>query len=407
MKILVISTMFPNKEQPSFGIFVYQRISHIQNLCQVTVIAPVPWFPFATLLDRYAHRKKIPLEDTVGNLHVEYVRFLSVPKFLKSLDGFFMGLAITIHILRKKMMSHFDLIDAHLGYPDGFGAYIVSLFLGKPFIITLRGHDINNTPNYRVRKKLIQLTLRKAAYVISVADALRKEAVRLKCPEENTETIPNGVDKSLFYPVSKHEARDKLNLPLDKKILLSVGYLVERKGVHITVEALGILKQQGDSDIQLLLIGDSGEEGNYKPVIVDTINRLNLNEQVHFLGNIPNDTLRYYYSAADLLCLSSSKEGRANVLLESLACGTPVVATNIWGTPEIITSDELGILVERNPESIAKGIQEGLAKNWDSEVIVQSMKKYTWEDVAETVVERYKKTIGTGSVVGDRKLQVG
>ena len=132
---------------------------------------------------------------------------------------------------------------------------------------------------------------------------------------------------------------------------------------------------------QLVIAGKGEEEINLKNQVVDQ----GLKECVTFLGHVPNNQLIQWYNAADVFCLASSREGWANVIMESMACGLPVVATKVWGAPEIITTPDVGILVERNVESIAGGLIQALGKNWDKERIRAHVANRTWQVVAEEV----------------------
>jgi glycosyltransferase involved in cell wall biosynthesis len=192
---------------------------------------------------------------------------------------------------------------------------------------------------------------------MSVAEALRQCVIALGCPEGRTETIPNGVDLNVFRPIPREDACRVLNLDPGKRYLVSVGHLVERKGHHILIEALALLKQRQRPVPTLAIIGAPSEEGDFSPVLCELIAKHGLEEDVILVGEQAPERLPFWYSAADALCLASSKEGWANVLLESLACGTPVIGTRVWGTPEVICHDSLGILVTRDAESFSAAIE--------------------------------------------------
>jgi teichuronic acid biosynthesis glycosyltransferase TuaC len=327
---------------------------------------------------------------------VHYPRFVSVPGILKPLDGLFLFLSVW-HLARKLRRDFdFDLIDSHLAYPDGFGCALLARVLNKPLTVTLRGHDINVFPKHPVRRRQIQFTLRAADKVIAVADALRRGAVALGCPGEKTVTIPNGVDAELFYPGDGTEARRRLDLPLERRIVLSIGHICERKGFHLLVRSLAGLKQEFP-DTLLVIAGEPGAEPDHTAAVERTIRELNLGEDVVLVGAHPNHLLRDWYNAADVFCLASSKEGWANVLLESLACGTPVVATRVWGTPEVISSDEYGILVERTPEEIGRGLSLALRRSWDRKRISEYARSRTWDVVAGEVTDVFDEILGPES----------
>ena len=394
MKVLVVSTMFPNRAQPVHAVFVRNRVSRVAERCDVRVLSPIPWFPFGGLLKRYRHRRSIPRRDEFEGLRAEYPRFLSIPAILKPLDGVFLFLSVWWAARRIRKEFDFDLIDAHLAYPDGYGCALLAKLLGKPLVITLRGHDVNDVPKYPLRRRQVSFALRTASRVIGVADALRRKAVELGCEESKSDVVSNGVDGELFSPVDRAAARRELGLPPERRIVLGVGHLVERKGFHLLVEALHLLQQRGQDNAFLVIVGGPGEEGNYLPVIQERIRSLGLEDSVHLAGAQLNSTLRTWYNSADVFCLASSKEGWANVLLESLACGTPGVATDVWGTPEVISSDEYGLLVERDPQSIADGLEAALTRDWDRNAISEYALGHTWDRVADRVLDNFSTALG-------------
>ena len=395
MKVLAVTTLFPSRSQPVHAIFVYNRIKHVSQLCEVRVIAPIPYFPFDWLIKKFADRRQIPRQENFDGLQVFYPRYFSIPAMLKPLDGFFLLLSVWWMARKMRREFDFDLLDTHLAFPDGFAGVLLARLWSKPVSITLRGHDINVLPTdqFPVRKKQIQFALRKADLVIGVADALRRAAVALGADPARSTTISNGVDTTIFFPVPKTAARQKTGLPLDRQVVLSVGRIVENKGYHLIVEALHLLQQAGKKIPYLVIVGDAADEALYPAKLQATIARLKMQEHVLLAGAQPNETLRDWYSAADVYCLASATEGWANVLLESLACGTPVVATNVWGTPEVIKSDEYGLLVERSAEKIAAGLETALNKNWHQALMIEDAAAQTWENVAQQITENFARMI--------------
>jgi len=274
----------------------------------------------------------------------------------------------------------FDLIDGHYIYPDGFAAVLLGKYLKKPVILSARGSDINQFARFKSIKPMIKYALNRADHVISVCNALKREIVDLGPPAQKISVIPNGIDTNCFYPEDKKKARKKLSLSFDQKIILSVGSLIPRKGFHVILDALPEILQNQE-DVHLYLVG----EGPYLPVLNEQIMRMNLSNHVTMVGERPNSELKTWYSAADVFCLASSREGWANVIMESLACGTPVVATNVWGAPEILTTHAVGILVERNSGSIADGLLEALNRQWNRRRIREHVVERSWDVVAEEV----------------------
>jgi glycosyltransferase involved in cell wall biosynthesis len=282
------------------------------------------------------------------------------------------------------------LIDAQLAYPEGWAARLLAILRNVPYCITARGHDVNHLPEFPVRGMQVRYAVRGAGRVMAVAEALRRCVISLGCPEEKTETIPNGVDVEIFRPIPREDACARLKLDPGRRHLVSVGHLVERKGHHILIEALALLKGRRRPVPTLAIVGSPSEEGDYSTALRGLISRYGLEERVILVGEQPPEVLPYWYSAADALCLASSKEGWANVLLESLACGTPVIGTRVWGTPEVICHESLGILVERDAESFAAAFETLAETPFREDVLVRHASKYTWERSGMRLVANYR-----------------
>jgi glycosyltransferase involved in cell wall biosynthesis len=229
---------------------------------------------------------------------------------------------------------------------------------------------------------MIRWTLKHADGVIAVSAALREAMVGLGCSKDMIHLIPNAVDTERFRLIPVREAKQRLNVPEDGPLLVSVGSLIPSKGHQLTIRAVEQIRDQFPS-LRLYIIG----EGRYRAELERLIKSLNLQDRVYVLGKRPNEELPFWFAAASLSCLASSREGWPNAVTESLACGTPVVATRVGGIPEIVNKPELGTLVEQTSESIAAGIMQVLRSNWDRGAISREASARTWETVAMEVEE--------------------
>lgn len=393
MKVLAIATLYPDRSQPVNGVFVEQRVLALAARVPVRVICPVPWFPGAAWLPRYRYRRFVPKRETRGGVEVLYPRFLSVPGLLKPLDGWFVYLACLRTARRLRRTFPFDRIEAHFAFPDGWGALRLGRRFGVPVAVTLRGHDVNDLPRYPVRGRQVAQVVRDADVVFAVAEALREAALELGAPPERVLTVANGVDPDRFAPIDRLEARCRLGLPANAPMILSVGHLVERKGFHHIVHALPFVRRE-IPDARLVIIGAPGAEGDFSAGVRRAILEAGMAEHVQMVGAVPHDELAPWFSAADVFCLASAKEGRANVLLESLACGTPVVATGVWGTPEIVEDGRFGRLVDSTePPVLGRCLVEALRQDWDRDAIAAHGRGFSWDAAAEAV-ERALQAIG-------------
>ena len=383
LNILTISTLYPNTLQPYLGSFVRERIRAINKFVNVKVIAPIPYY-LPTIFNKKLG--KIPEREIDNGLEIYHPRFYKFPRYFKWSDGHLFCWALRNTLSNINRTYNFDIIDAHVAYPEGFGAVLLARQFKKKVCITVRGHDINIFAKHYYKKHFIKYALRKTDKVISVSDDLKKKVVDLGISSEKVKTIPNGVNLQKFFHIDPQKARKELHLPLEKKILLSIGNIIPLKGFEYLIKATSILRKEF-RNIHLIIIGDSNDN-NYKAKLSSIISEKRINDNIIFKGYVPNNELYKWYNAADLFCLASSSEGWPNVLLESLRCGTPVVASPVGGIPEIIDSNNLGYLVKkRDVESFAMAINKALNKKWDSTNLINYATENSWENTAKKAVD--------------------
>lgn len=379
--------------QSDHGLFVEHRLANLlryESDVNSKVVAPVPWFP--ALLGKHGKYGKYASISRIENrrgIEILHPRFPVIPKVGMTIAPLLIARSC-LRAMRKIVADgwDFDLIDAHYFYPDGVAAIMLGKWLNRPVVITARGTDINLIPRYRFPRRLIQWAARECNGMITVCEALRESLVDLGANADRIVTLRNGVDLDLFAPEDRVEARRRIGLHENQTILLSVGHLVERKGHHIVIDALPRL----DQNTTLLVVGD-GEE---KEALEQQAISLGVKNRVRFCGSVLQRELPSYYSAADALVLASSREGMANVLLESIACGTPVAATKIWGTPEVIRDGISGRLIERrDAESAAKAIAELLRNPLSTSDIRRFAEGFSWESTSKGQFDVFRNAIGT------------
>ena len=261
-------------------------------------------------------------------------------------------------------------------------AVLAGKFFHVPVVLSARGTDINLYTKLFVIKRLIQFALRSADRCVAVSADLKKTMVFLGIEESKINVIPNGIDPERFYKIDKFQAREYLGLSLKGKILLSVGALIEIKGHHLLIEALAKLRQGDRLTFKTYIVG----QGEWYDKLASLVNNYGLQEYVFLQGGVANRELVFWYNAADLFFLGSSREGWPNVVMESLACGTPVLATAVNGIPEIISRAELGtIMANRSVDCFCREIPKALARSWDHMKIYQFGQSRTWDMVAQEV----------------------
>lgn len=390
MRILTFSTLFPNAVQPTHGIFVENRLRQLVRTGQISahVVAPVPWFPFSQkYFGKYAEFSRVPARETRHGLIVHHPRYLLIPKVGMNAAPRLMFNSIRA-MFAQVIDEHgpFDLIDAHYFYPDGVAAAHLARTFNLPFTITARGTDINLIPRYASPRAQILWAASQASGIITVAAALKDEIEKIAPPDINLPEIRvlrNGVDLKAFHPANREAARSKLGLT--RPTLLSVGHLIERKGHHLVIEAVGELE-----GVDLLIAGEGPERRRLERLVEEQ----GLKDRVRLLGSQPHESLYEIYSAADALVLASSREGWPNVLLEAMACGTPVVATNVWGSGEVVSAREAGVVVdERSSGALAKASRVLLDNLPDRATTRTYAEAFSWDETSQGQIDLFNSII--------------
>jgi len=377
-KLLVIS--------PHFLTFVKDQVTSLSSYFnEIVVVVPLPHIP--TILQKSIKRFKIyswriDAENIPQNVKIYTLKHLALP-LLKNLN-----LRFTIRSINKLIQKEnleFDLIHAHFTCPEGYVGAKLKEKYGTPLVITAHGYDIYDLPfknEYWGNK--ISYALDNADQNITVSKRNFGCIQKLKI-KTDTEIIPNGYDSNLFKPMDKAECRNKVDLPLDKRIILTVGNLLKIKGHKYLIEAMKeIVKKR--RDVLCLIIGS----GNLKTMLENQIKELGLEEFVKLLGGRPHNEIAFWMNACDLFVLPSLSEGNPTVMFECLGCGKPFIGTKVGGEPDIITSDDYGLLCEpASPEELAEKILIALDKEWDEEYILNYAKQFTWENIAKEIVGVY------------------
>jgi len=390
--ILVWSSLFPSLPQPQAGIFIRERMFRVAERLPLTVIAPQPWFPFQGLIRRFRphFRPKVPRREVQSGIEIVRPRYFSVPGLFKRLDGTFMALGALATVRRLAAAGRVDIIDAHFLYPDGLAAVRVARRLGVPATITMRGTEVRHARVPAFRERLIE-ALRGAAKVFSVSESLRRLAIELGKNPGDVLVVGNGVDAVKYRPVDRCEARRFLGLPEDSRVLVTVGGLVERKGFHRVIKCLPELHARFPS-LHYLAVGSAGPEGDYSGELHAQVDRLGLAGRVHFLGALPPDGVCRALSASDVFVLSSRNEGWANVLLEAMACGLPVVASDVGGNAEVVRRPDLGTIVHfGDHEALVRALNDALETAWDRVGIRQYAELHDWRVRVDVLVEEFTR----------------
>jgi len=392
VRILTFTNLYPNGQMPNCGIFIKNRMLAFARKydAQLDVVAPIPFFPKLPIETKWQKFSRIEFHEEQDGVHVYHPRYFVFPKLGMALHANFIFYSCYRLIKKLHLENKYDLIDAHWVYPDGSAAVKIGQKLGLPVVLSARGSDINEYQEIKGIRKLIFETLDHCQTIIAVSEALKKVIMQGDIPAAKIHAIGNGVDLMNFRLTPRLEARKMNNIRPDDKVIVSVGRLVPLKGHHILIEAVKILVNRGFANIKLLIIGS----GEYETELQQLVAKHSLGKHVMLVGEIPYKQLACWFNAAHLMCLASKSEGWPNVVLESMACGTPVVATNVAGIPEIICSENYGFLVDkREATSFANAIEKALAKDWNREEIAGYARQFTWETVAEKVHKVFREVV--------------
>ncbi len=389
LRLLTFSTLYPSSSRPNHGVFVENRLRHLVASGQAvsTVLAPVPWFPSAhPRFGEWARFAATEQRETRNGLVVWHPRYPVIPKVGMSVAPFLLYRAMRPVLARMLAEgARFDVIDAHYVYPDGVAAVWLGQHFGLPVVVTARGTDVSLIPQFRIPRRLIQGAIRGAAALVTVSAALKTALVALGAPDDKVTVLRNGVDTALFRPPADRDAA-RATLGLTRPTLISVGLLIERKGHDRTIEAMAQLP-----GFDLLIAGEGPERDN----LLALINRLGLSDRVRLLGARPHAELPALYGAADASVLSSSREGWANVLLESMACGTPAVASNIWGNPEVVQEIAAGVITEANtPDGIAAAVRrlfDGMRPRGETRAYAE---RFGWDETTDGQLALFRRVVG-------------
>ncbi|MGB9128242.1 MAG: glycosyltransferase [Thiobacillus sp.] len=388
--LVVFSALFPSVARPGAGLFIRERMFRVAQHRPLVVVSPQPWFPGQSLIRllRPNYRPQAPALEIQQGIRVYHPRYLSVPGLLRQFDGWSMALA-SLGLMRTLKRQGVRLIDAHFTYPDGEAATRLGRWLGLPVTITLRGTEVPHSKNAALRPRLSR-TLKSAARVFSVSDSLRRLAIELGVDPDKTEVIGNGIDIARFQPVDRVAARQKHGLPQDAKVLVSVGALVPRKGMHRVIEVMPALLER-HPDLHYAIVGGASPEGDNRAELTAQVARLGLADRVHFLGALSPDELKWPLSASDVFVLATRNEGWANVFLEAMACGLPVITTDVGGNVEVVCRGELGSIVPfGDSAALQQALDAALGKAWDRAAILEYALDNQWDKRVTQLLRAYE-----------------
>lgn len=375
MKVLAISNLFPSAHEPTRGMFNKQVFQALSGFCDVQVISPGPWW---TRVKRPGTLLTIPRQE-IGGMQAQYPAFWGLPKAGVRYNGKLMYQSLRGPVAKLRKQFPFDAILAAWAYPDAYAAACLAQEFGCPLVTKLMGSDVNDLSTRPELQAKIAWALKNSSRVIAVSDALRVKSWELGVDPARIVVQHNGVNGELFAIRDRQEARQKLGLPMDRKLVVYIGNFYPVKGTDILVAAMERLAKQRP-DVDLCLVGS----GDLEPGLRARVASAGLEERIRFMGRQPHDLVPVWMCASDVFCLPSRNEGCPNVVLEALASGRPVVASKVGGIPELL-KDHTGLLVpSENPEALAGGLSTALDRAWNSQELRSSVEFLSWNEVGQS-----------------------
>ncbi len=390
IKVLGLSTLFPNAAQPRHGIFLLHRLAHLAQVdgIRLRMVAPVPWFPWSNpAFGRYAMYARVPRRSEQRGIEVLHPRYPVLPKLGMTIAPALLAAALLPKLLAMRRAGFdFDVIDSYYLYPDGVAAALLGAWLNRPVLLTAFGTDVSLVPRHAAARAQIRWAVARAAGVTAVCQALKDGLVEAGAAAGKVQVILHGVDQDLFSPPADRMALRR-RLGFDRPTLISAGHLIARKGHDLLIAALPELP-----GTDLVIAGDGPEEAALRQLTV----RLGVAGRVRFQGHVEQAQLPALIGAADALVLCSDREGIANVLMEAMACGTPVAATPVWGSPEVVTAPQAGILLrDRSAGAVVEGVRRLLANLPDRAATRRYGERFAWSDTAARHAALIRRAAGT------------
>lgn len=384
-RVAIVTPILPIPQDPTRGRFIHETASALARIATVKVFLQQAAYPAA--LSRHQPTDLVEGDLTLNGLDVCARTYPALPLISRAMNGWACGLSL------KKQLQAFspDIVIGYWVYPEGAGALWAARQLGIPIVIGALGTDIHMRSG--LNAWLTRRTLQAADAIITVSQAMtRYTHSTYGVPQERITTIVNGFNTQVFYPRPRAAARQKAGLAEQDRLILYVGRLIEAKGLRELLHAFEGLcateAHNGTSATRLALIG----EGAMKAELQSMIAAAKLEGRVTLLGGRSPAEVADWMSAADVMTLPSWSEGYPNVLVESLACGCPVVATRVGGIPEIVTERNGLMVTARQVAALQTGLQQALGTTWDRDAIARASTR-TWDDVASETMSVCQRII--------------
>lgn len=356
MRILAITNLYPNPLQPHRGTFNRQQFRALAEWHEVRVIAPIAWTDERAARKSSASGLPVDRQVTCDGLVVDHPRYWFTPRILRGCYGHFFRRSVERTFERALSEFNPDLILSAWAYPDGWAAVELGHRAGLPVVVKVHGSDILTLARVPGRGKRTADAMRNADGIVAVSRDLADKVVGMGADPARVTVVYDGIDPGRFFPGSRREARRRVGIQGNERIILFVGNLVPVKGVDVLIDACAELARHGER-VRCFIIG----QGPLRSTLEQQAAQLGVGDRVTFVGPVLHAELPDWFRAADVFVLPSHSEGVPCVLLEAAACQTPFVASRVGGIPEIANLNRGEMVEPGNPGALAGAITQVLA----------------------------------------------
>jgi glycosyltransferase involved in cell wall biosynthesis len=393
LRVLILTKVFPNSVNRHGSAFNRQQFVRLSRLCDVHMIALIPWFPGAHLFATASEAGRlhaVPAREEIDGLEVKHPRAFFLPRFGHAMNPLTFALSMlpTVFPLRKQV----DVILGSWAFPDGIAAIQLGRWLRLPVVVKVHGSDLNVLPGHSSIQWVYRRKLPLADRLVAVSRPLAAKALELGVSADRIAVVPNGVDRALFAPRDRAEARRELGLPTGR-LILYVGRLESAKGVLDLLQAFDQIAPSSP-ELCLALVGDGSEMSRCRGAQAKWPGR------VFVPGVQPLAQVARWTAACDVLTLPSWNEGTPNVVLEALASGRRVVATRVGGIPDVLGTTAIGEMVSpRRPDELAQALLRAAHSSYDP-MTVAAAGPPDW-DVSAGLLHQVLLSARDGSAIPD------
>ncbi len=385
--ILIISHSYQSFVKDQIEV-ISKQFNHVYVLVRYNPLFElmnyIPLVYLKNILESYTISNKIDLSNKPENVTIILtpLKYLPIDSFYNNLGSIHFN---SVYNILNKHDIKFDIIHSHFIWTSGYVGIKLKQKYNVPLVITGHGYDVYQLPfkNYNMKTQIINI-MNNSDHIITVSNKNYNiiKKLNIKTP---ISVISNGFNNKLFNNISIKLSKKQLNIPLNIKIILSVGNLISIKGHIYLIQAMNkIIKKR--KDVQCIIIGNGDLKNNLQKQIDD----FDLTSYIKLVGTKPHNEIPLWMNASDLFVLPSLNEGNPTVMFESLACGCPFIGSNVGGISEVITSNDYGALT--NPADsidLEEKILWGLEKEWNREKITNYAQKYTWNNLSKQILDVY------------------